>query len=656
MSVPIFGTFGAPPAPPKPPELDRTATDAVQSIIQTSTDYAGAAQNSAIRAIDALGKFQPSLPAVSSAPINLPSVSLPQLGFAPVEPTGINASFPNAPSELALGTVPNVDLGSMPTYDVGSPMLIDIPLPDPLSALLPSSPTLAVVPIPVEPSFVLPAVPTFIGLNLPAVPTLDLPTFTDTLVDAPSAPNASFTYSEVAYASANLSALNNRLVGIINGGTTGLSPQVEDALWQRGRDREAQVSQRAIEEAQRMFAARGFSMPSGTLLRVVQQAIQDSLGRDAALSREIMIKQGELEQSNFQFSFNAAINLESQLMDQFNQVQARALDAAKFTFQAVLQIFNAQVQLFQANVQAFQAKASVFETRLRGALAQLEVYKSQLEGQKLIGDLNTQQVQQYSAQIDAVKALSDVYKTRVDAAKAQIDAQRAQVEIYTAQLTGYDSQVKSKATEYQAYATRVQAELTKTEIFSQQVGAYKSRVDAYGVLVNAKLSQQTMDFRRLQEYPLEVYKSRVQAYQTSVAAEAQRVQSLISVFDQRVRAYGTVEGAKTANSGLQVEYAKALAGVSVSAAQIAVSTSSANLAAATAASETVQASLRAAAQVSSQLASAALSSRSVHASLSDSTSNSTGFSVSNGVNYGINNSYGANNSGNTSEVTTIKGD
>lgn len=639
-------------APPAAPPQSNEAGTIVASVMADASNMAVAAQANALDAITALGSFHLELPVLTVPSIPIPTVNVPTLGAAPTEPAGTNAVFPTLPSAPTIAPLGTIALGAEPEFAVASPLLIDVPLPDPLAAVLPSAPTLATVAMPIEPGFVLPAVPTMLALNIPGAPVLDIPAFTEILAAAPVAPTETFTWAEVTYDTAMLGLLNSRLTDMVAGASTGLTPAVEDAIWQRGRDREALLSQRAVEEAQRMFAARGFSMPSGTLLRIVQQALQDSMGRDATLSREVMIKQGELEQSNFQFAFNSAIQLETLLLNHFNTVQSRALDAAKFTFDAVLQVFAAKVQLYQADAQAFGIKAEVFKTRLQAALAQLDIYRAELEGQRLIGEMNGQLVNQYVGQLQGVRASVDVYANRVAAARVQIEAQQQQVGIFVAQLQGYDSQVKSKATEYESYATRVRAELTKVQMFGEEVGAYKSRVEAYGTLVNAKLGVQTLDFKQLQEFPLELYKQQVQTYQTGVAAESERVKALVNLFEGRVRAFGTLESAKSAQVGAQVEAVRATTAVYTSQAQLALQAGETNLRLAVTASETAQASLRAAGQVSGQLAAAAMAARNVHASIQQSDSNSS----SNARSLANSNQSGFSTSGSVSDITTHNGD
>ena len=662
-SVSVGSVASAEPAP----WIDGTAESLVPSYMASAETLAQNSQTAALAAVAQLGNFAVDLPLLSLPSIPIPSITLASIGSAPVEPTGLTATFPIAPTEPTVGTLTPVVIGDAPTFDAAAPLLSSIPLPDPFDALVPTAPNLSLVSLPVEPNFVFPSVPTLAGLNLPNVPTLDIPIFTDTLGSSPIAPNASFAWAEVDYQTSLLTSMNSRLLDFVGGDSTGLSAEVEAAIWNRARDRQNLVTQSTVQEANRLFASRGFTIPGGSLLRVVQQALQEGANKDAELSREVMIKQAELEQSNFQFSFNLAMQLESRLIEHFNQVQSRAFEAEKFTFQAVIQIFNAQVQLYQADVQAFGVKAEVFKTRLQAVLSRLEIYKAELEGQKTLSEVNKNQVQVYTAQIDAVKALADVYKTRVEAVKVQIEADNAKVDVYKAQLLGYESLVKAKSAEYEGYATQIKAEVAKVQIYSEQASVFKSRADAFGTLVSAKLSEQNLNFKQLQEFPLEIFKQRNLSYQTGIQAEAERLKALVSVFDTQVKSFATLEGAKSDHTKAEVEVIKATTAVYTSQAGLALQAGEANLRAATSAAETAQTSLRAAGQITGQLAAAALSARSVHASISSGVSNSSSNSANNSASNSASNS--ANNSASnsvnrsqsdsilesTATITTIKG-
>ena len=598
----------------------RDTQELVTEIIDDTSTLALEAQDRALAAIEKLGNFNINLQPIDTPSIPVPTLVIPAIGVAPPDPPELTTNFPATPLEPVLTDVPLITVPDEPEFLNVAPVLLDIPVPDPLTATLPAEPTLTTVMIPVSPDLVFPAVPILADFNLPDAPTIDLPLFEASIGSLPIAPDTEFAWAEVEYSTQLLSTMNTKLLGYVNGASTGLDPVVEEAIYNRARDRQAELTQGTIDEANRNIASKGFRVPNGVLVKIVQQALQEKLQKDSDISRDIMIKQAELEQTNFQFAFTTAVQLESKLIDHFNQIQARSLDALKFTFQADIDLFNASIALFDADVKAFSVRADIFKVRLQAELARLDVYKAELEGQKLLSEINESQVRIYATQIEAVSVTVDVFKAQVEAAKVEIDAQGAQVDVFRAQLQGFESQVSAKTSEFQGYATRIQAEATKVEMFGTQAQAFKSRTDAYGTLVQAKLGEQDMTFKQLQEFPVEIYKQRIAAHQSGVQAEASRVGAVADVFKTRVDAFAAEEQAKATHTGAEVDVLKATSGVAVSQAELSIQAAQTNTQLAISSNETAQASLRAAGQLSGQLAAAALAARNVSASLSSSDS------------------------------------
>lgn len=598
------------------------AGDEKAAVVAEALDDAGAfaeeAQDRALQVLERLGSFHVEIPTITAPIIPIPEANLPVIGDPPVEPGELNASFPAAPDVPSLGSISSISLPQIPEFNESAPVIANIPVPVSLSANLPIEPSLNNLILPDQPVYTLPSAPTLAGLNLPSVPSVNIPYFEESLSDLPMAPSVEFAWNDVTYASTLLDSAKAKLLDTIAGQSQALSPEAEEAIWNRARDRESRITQGVIEEAMINFAARGFQLPSGTVTRIVQAALLEQIQKESSISREIMIRQSELQTENFRFSLTAAIQLEGKLIDSFNLAQARSLDAAKFTFQSYVELFNANVALFQADVQAFGVKAEVFRTRLQAEIAKLDVYKSEIEGQRLITQLNESQVRTYVAQLDAIKTVSDIYRVQVEAAKAVIEADGVKVELFRSQIAGYESLVKAKTAEFEGYATRVRAEATKVEMFTAKTQAYKSQAEAYDSLVRATLGSSELDFKQRQEFPLEVYKQRTAGYLAAIQAESARIGSLADVYKTRVDAYAATEGAKSNSARAQTEILKSVTDASVAQAELSLKAIDQNIRMAIAAHETAQQSLRAAGQLSGQLAAAALSARNVSASLSSS--------------------------------------
>lgn len=606
-----------------------TAPSVVASVMDSTSALARSAQGNALATILAMSGYASAFTPLSGLPIPAADpVTLPPLGTAP-PPPDLTADFASAPEAPLLATLPALEIGAAPDYDVAAIAILDIALPDPLAAVLPAPPELAALASPLEPDFMLPAVPTLEELALPDAPTLDLPTFVATLDEQPDAPNIEFSYAETEYASSLLTALQDRLLAqLLDEAARGIDPAVEAAIWERAFDREAMLTHRATGEAVRLMRCRGFRMPEQTLVRVVQQALQGGLQRSAGLQRAIAIEQAHLQQANFRFAFETAVSFESSMIDRHNAAQARALEAAKAMVQGQIAVFNARVALFSAGVQAFAVRAAVFKARLDAALAAIEVYRSQLEAQKVVGQINGQRVAVYKAQIAGVRAIVDTYRTRVDAAKAQIANNKAVVEAYRATISAVESQVAAKIAEYDTFAAQVKGQAVKAQLFGKQVDAYRVRVGAFGELARARLGAQQLQFKQANEFPLELYKSQVDAYKGAAGAAIEQLRATVAVMQARVSAFAAQEGAKVGHVQAQLKVAAANIEATLGEAQALVDVGRANLQVAASAAQTAQGNIRSVGQLAGQMAAAAVAAQSVHAAISETAASNTSYSFS----------------------------
>jgi hypothetical protein len=638
--------------------VEGDAPGMVAAVMASTGTLALSSQSNAMSALGALANFAAAFTPVTAQPIPVNAVTLPNIGDAPVAPDLVSnfGTLPDAPADP--GTVA-LSIGDAPAYDVADVVLSNFTLPDQFVALMPDEPTLAALADPVEPDFTLPAVPSLTELQIPDAPTVTLPVFDSQLVGRPDAPTVAFSYSEIDYQSQMLTAMNAKLATMVLDDTaTGLDAKLEADIGNRAASREQALTQRATGEAMRLIKGRGFRVPQSTMTRMVEQAVQGGLKRDASLGRDIAILRAQLAQQNMRFCIEGAISLESRLIDKHNSTQARALEAAKVMVTAEVQIFNAQVQLYNADVTAFGIRAQVFRSRLEAALATVEVYKAQLDAERARGEINKQRVAIYRAQVDGVKAIVETYKSRVDAATQRIVAQRSVVEAFRARVGALDAQVAAKQSEYDAYAARMKVQSQQAQVFGRQVEAYRTRVGAYDTLVKAKIGQQNLQFKQLNEFPLEVYRAKMDAYRIGSQAAVERLKSVVEVFRANIRAFSVQEGAKSEHVDAQIKVAQTNAEAFLAEAETLIRAGQANLQLVEGVAQTAQNNVRTAGQLGGQLAAAAVAAQSVHASISESgsygVSNLSSESSSDSTQLSSLNSTGSSSSNNTS-VTSNNG-
>jgi hypothetical protein len=168
----------------------------------------------------------------------------------------------------------------------------------------------------------------------------------------------------------------------IENGGTGMPANVEEAIWQRARDREAIEGKRMEDEALNSFLSRGFDLPSGVLaerLLSVQSAVSD---RVAVVNREVMIKQAEIEIENIKFAVEKAVQLRLQIWDSvlryigdYMRLSALAGDNAKAVVSAKQGLWDATSRYYSSLVEVERLKqnARIFNKEMDFKLASKDV-------------------------------------------------------------------------------------------------------------------------------------------------------------------------------------------------------------------------------------------------------------------------------------------
>ena len=460
--------------------------------------------------------YTPPTLSLNWASVSAPSV--PTVGSVPTMPTIAFTTPAGAPGVLT-DTLPAIVIDD---FSVDSPATSFPTAPTLSFGAAPTIPDIGVVSIPASPTLASPDTPTFLTLSTVTFGGVDvhadwltkLETIPELTIAAPTP------YSYVAgqeYSSALLSGIKAVLAARLAGGT-GLAPAVEQALWDRARSRETQVGLANEAEIMRNSEALGFQLPAGVLavqLREAQQAYYDKL---STLSRDISIKQAELEQENLKQTISQGMELEGKLIDYSYKLEELTFQTAKSYAENAIQIHNAAVEGYKALMVGYQTYAGAYKTVIEAELAKVEVYKAELSGEQTKAQVNTTLVQQYKAQVEAGMAQVEVYKSQVEGAKTLVQLEQAKIGAAGEQIRAYVAQVNAETSKVEAYKAGVQAESAKVEVYRAQTQAYGAKAGAQAEKARAEISR---------------YSALVQAksmewdgWKAKVAGETARIQAL----------------------------------------------------------------------------------------------------------------------------------
>ena len=587
---------------------------------------ASEAFNTALDFVQTMGAFSIPFSAATSgftAPAIGYTLSLPQAPTAPA------VAFPavTAPDALILPAIGKIVPTDAPEFSVQVPVVQILDKPDALAVAAPGdAPTLTDVSLPDAPTIVLPDAPTMGLISLPAAPTLSLPVWGGVAPDGDLVvPTTGFVWSEDYYDSALLGDVTSRLTTMLLGGT-GLPAAIEQAIWDRGRAREDVIAKKATQEAYEEFAGRGFSLPPGALAGRVAEVAQKNREATSAFSRDVAIKQAELEVENLKFSVSTGIQLEGQLMAYAGQYAQRALEAAKTTVEVAINIFNAQVALFNSRLQAYQTEAQVYRDLIQAEGLKLEQFRTEIEAQKLIGEINLQAIQIYKVRSETLMIAVELYKAQLEGVKAQVDVDRVRIESFRAGVDAYKSQVEAKTSEYQAWGESIRGEVAKVSIYEAQARSFGTLVDAYKTGETVKIENLRAQISN-SELLVKAFSSEVDYMAEQIKAGVAYVDAGAKIYDGQARVYGAQIGGEQARVQALAEQIRLIVAAGTAEAELGLKAADLNIQQLLRIAQVELEGRKSAGLVAGQLAASAMSSFNLGASVSASWGTSIGNSL-----------------------------
>lgn len=536
-------------------------------------------------------------------------------------------TFPELPSAPSQSEIAPAADRTPPIFTAVRPSVTDPQKPAVFSKAAPGEATLKTPTLPSDPDASIPAAPELAQFRIPTLPTIIRRTFSpQALPAAPEANVASFSFTEPGYSSALLDALKANLLQWLSGASTGLSDAVWNAIWNRAREREEVLYEKAEDEAVRSIAARGFSLPPGALSISLRRAREENLQRVSSLTREQAIEQAKMEVDNVRHAIVHGLQLEIQLETHANQIAQRAWETAKYTVEASISVLNALIALHNLRVVELKTFAEVFDIELRLELSKLEEARLELEAQKMIGELNTQLLEQYRLRVQAVREVWEIFSKRLERARFTLEENAQALEKQKISVQAYAEESRANATQWEAYSSQWKGEEIKANVFGIEADAFGKEVQAFTGLVDADAKKKGIEID-LQRIANENYLARVEGVKSLIQGISSKVDALSKALDALSRVYSTdvtaevsKEDAATKRYSTDIERYRADADVCVSQARVATD-------AAVAAARLAGDKAIAAARVAGQVAAAALAQHNFSNSTSQSDSKSASVAV-----------------------------
>jgi hypothetical protein len=550
-------------------------------------------------------------------------------------------SFPSPPS--ALNTQLIIDDILPDQFDEDAPVLTLTDAPAAFSDTAPTAPSVTTsFGDPGELSVSMPAAPALLALNV--VPFAGVTTYT---FDE-AAPTVDLTAPSIVpyvagdeYSSSLLTLLRSTFLTRIEDGGTGLPADVENALWDRGREREARSSRDAIAKLEQMEAM-GFHAPPGVYLDARLRIITETDAALKGVSREIMIKQAELEQANILKALEQASVLEGQWLESWNKTEQRKFDTAKYSTEAQISLYNAKVSAFNGMLEAYKAKVNVFEAKIRAETQKVEAYRAQIAAEQAKAEINRALVDQYKVQSDIALSAIEIFKAKVDAIRSKAEIEKLKVEIFREQIGAFTARVNAYTAQVEGYKASTQAEVSKQDAFKSKVQSYVAQVEAASKVIDARVAEL--------KAKVDVKQSEYDGYKSTVSAESARIAALSSYntaltdqYKAETQASASFNDALTKQWSAQIELIK-------SKAEVATQVAKTNSDIVTATGNIAVEAAKASGQIAAQIGAAALSAYNISASASMSGSMNVSATNSSSVSGSATDSYSESDSRSESDV------
>ena len=494
-----------------------------------SVDLASAAAANVQSLQDALNNSIYHPPQISVQWETLAAPNLPPIPDIPDLPALDIALPQGAPTGTLAATMGNVNVDD---FNVSPPTMNFPTAPTMTIGTAPALPDIREVAIPDAPAIAMPDVPAFLSLQTHQFGGIDL--HEDWLAKLDDIPELSvlapapFDYQPGArYASQLLASLKATLNARIHGGT-GLPTAVEQQIWDRARDRETQIALAREQEVLRSAESLGFPLPSGVLAGQLADARREYHDKLSGLSRDVAIKQAELEQANIQNAIQSALQLESTLMEDCYKLETLAFEAAKAAADNAVRAHNAALEQFKALLAGYSAYAGAYDTLIKAEQTKVDVFKALLQAEETKASINKSLVDRYKAEIDGRMAVVEIYKSRVGAAQTLVELERTRIQAGAEQVRGFVATVNAETAKADLYKTLVGAEATKQEAYSAQVRAYSAKVGAQAERARTNVA---------------VYQAHISAKQLEWDGWKAKLQAAVSVAELKARSVSiTVDG------------------------------------------------------------------------------------------------------------------
>ncbi len=529
-------------------QIDSAKTRADRAV-QDTTTFIGSLRDVAMLNPPATGLVFPggigiSIPGISAASPDRPTTSLNdiknRIGLLPP------ANFSTTPIETNFPTVseknipaPTVSLPDAPTF---------------VTELSGEKPTIADVINVLPPSESVPGKLTNIGGHtVPSVPGVNIADFGDPIPAYNlTIPELQFSYVEPEYTSALKDALTAKLLSDVQSGGTGLSAEIEEAIWERARERDNKDYEEASTKLDSKWSGRGFSLPNGVLVELQQDLIVDDRNQRVERSRDILIKQGELAQVNTHFALTSSMNLEQLELNHANEIYNRALESSKSMMEFGIAFHNLRISDYNIQLERYRAQAVEQSSRLDAEKLRLEAYRMELLELDAKSGLDKDLLNEYNLDLTRYDKQLKLFTAEQGMVGVALGIEGLKVDLYNANIADHKARIDAQGKEADLYLAQVQGELGKIQIYTAELEAERTRVATLKVQADIEIAK-IRENVELQGLSLREFLGNVEKYRAEVSVASTEMGLEATMYGHDIDKFRAEVGKDAAQLNMGVE-------------------------------------------------------------------------------------------------------
>jgi hypothetical protein len=328
----------------------------------------------------------------------------------------------------------------------------------------------------------------------------------------------------------------NLMVTSANGTGTGLAPNVEQALFDRARERVKEDEIKAIEAAKDYWASKGFELPGTTVLTRELEARHQGMVERGRINRELSINFHNQEIENLRFAVQQGLTYEIQLMQVYAEAYNIGRQVAEGHAAVLRSVAEIAARMHEINLAIYTSEIQVFQAQTELALQEIQKFRILVEAERAKADFNNSTVAVYEAQIRAELSKVDIYRGRIDAYSARIGAETAKIDGFRAKVQAYTAQISGETAKTDVFSAEVQNESARVNAQQALIDGYRARVGAYEAEVSAQATK-TRSINEVVESQARIYATEMDGYVAALNAETRRIESAVTVFRGQVEAY-----------------------------------------------------------------------------------------------------------------------